>query len=143
MATDCKTATALVCSRNGCALTTSVEIESPHMIDGAIVCDDCYEEWRRENESECPFCCEFYLDDELSDCFVFAGEDGKSLPPGLYRFLSCPRYRLPTPTTSHFNGYAVQHIGSLWPGSGVDIGAALTLYICKSCMGDNLGDGNA
>lgn len=124
--------TATKCWYNDCTLTPA-EIEEPYMIDGEPVCESCYDSWRSENESECPFCCNYYLEDELSECFVLVDEEFGEV--GLYRPLSYPFYVQPLIGFPAMWDHAVQRIGSLLPSAGIETGYPAA-FVCNECMGE-------
>lgn len=121
------------CWYNDCELTAD-DIDAAYDIDGEPVCYDCYDSWRCENESECPFCCNYLLDDDLSECFILTDEDFGEV--GLYRPLSYPFYSQPVIGTPTLWTHAVQRIGSLLPSAGMDAGGHPAAFVCKSCMGE-------
>lgn len=130
--------TIATCSYNGCALTTAEELESPHTVDGDVFCDECYDSWRSDNESVCPFCCDYFLDDELSECFVFLGDefDEHEPEPGLYRPLVYPYYDQPMLGRPRFRDVAIEQIGSLLFPDRMETANCPAAYVCTSCMGE-------
>lgn len=120
------------CSYNGCKLTPA-EIAEPYMHDGEMYCEECDEEWRIENESECSFCCDWFEDDDLSECFVVV--DVEDVEPGLYRPLEYPYYAAPMIGRSTFYDGAIERIGSLLRPERIDTGYPCA-FVCKQCMGE-------
>jgi hypothetical protein len=118
------------CYYNGCALT-DVDIEQDYQIDDQTVCRDCYESWRDDNESECPFCCNYFLEEDLSDVFVLW--DPEIGQPGVYRPLSSPFYSQPPIGCPSMWDSAVERIGSLMPNFAIDIVGCAAAFVCKEC----------
>ena len=120
------------CSCNGCTLTAE-EIAEPYMHDGKIYCESCNEDWRCDNESMCPFCHDYFEDDQLSECFALVDVDGYK--PGLYRPLEYPYYDAPMIGRSTFYEGAIECIGSFLRPDHVEAGLRCA-YVCKQCMGE-------
>ena len=83
----------LICSQCEEELKGEGEIESPHEVDDETVCDECYDDWFAEESSECPVCCDYFLDDELSEYFIVF--DPEIAEPGIYKPKEFPYYSQP------------------------------------------------
>lgn len=122
----------LICDRNGCTLAGE-ELESPMRIDGEVVCDKCYDDWRDYNSTTCPLCCESYLEDDLSDCFILV--DSEYGEPGLYRVLAWPFYRQGLIGSATIYPDAVTRIGSIMPDVAYEMEMGAAAFVCKECLG--------
>lgn len=118
------------CWYNGCVLT-DVDIEQDYRIDDETVCEDCYESWREDNELECPFCGNYFLEEELSDVFVLW--DSELGQPGVYRPLSRPFYSQPLIGRPSMLHSAVEMIGSLMPNVAIGVAGCAAAFVCKEC----------
>lgn len=122
------------CYRNGCVLTDD-ERADPYIGDGDVMCQECHNDWRSENESRCPFCEEYYLDEELSECFIIVDtEYGGEL--GLYRPIEYPFVSQPMIGSPHLWEEKVTKIGSLTRHPcAYETEGCPAAFVCKRCIG--------
>lgn len=117
---------------NGCKLTKA-EIAEPYTRDGEVLCESCDEDWQMDNKSLCPFCHDYFEDEQLSECFALVDVDGHE--PGLYRPLEYPYYDAPMIGRSYFYDGAIERIASFLHADHVEAGLRCA-YVCKQCMGE-------
>ena len=106
------------------------EIESPHKVYDETVCDECYDEWFAEESSECPVCCEHFLDEDLSEHFIVF--DSEVAEPGIYKPTEFPYYGQPMIGRGHMYRNAITRIGFI--PAGVERDCYPCAYICAGCL---------
>lgn len=102
----------LICERCRQPMTGAEEVEAPYHVDGETWCDDCYDEWFSENSTECPLCCNWHLDEDLSEYFLlFEAEEG--LATGFYKWTNDSIYTEPPRGRSPYGRVWVRRVGFL------------------------------
>ena len=112
------------------ALKGEEEIEGSYHVDDETVCDKCHDNWFHENSSECVICCESFLDDDLSDCFVLFEDDDAE--PGIYKAIRFPFYTAGLIGTSWLHMNCISRIGFV--PKDVEMDGYPCEFICNDCI---------
>ena len=102
------------CSQCLKALEGEEEIESPHKVYDETVCDECYDDWFSEESSECPVCCDYFLEEDLSEYFIVF--DSEVAEPGIYKPISFPYYSQPMIGHGNMDRRAISRLGFIPTG---------------------------
>jgi hypothetical protein len=119
------------------------EIENPNICDGETLCDDCYDDWRSENESLCCCCQEGFLSDEIGhpgQLIASVDYDATDLQDGLWQILDLPLYCSPLIGGGFFFKDSVAFIRRL--PLRIDTDGYPCGYLCQKCSDKWLAEGD-